>query len=276
MSKVEKVKTDLDYNNGKGILPEGAFRISASQFNTFMSYPHQWFREQVLGESGFIGNTGSVLGTCVHYIAEKVGKGEHPDVAQIEQYIENHSNPIEFPDVDVHVVRAQYKLMGETLVNQYILQNKPYRVEEFISTELYKGIYPSGSCDAVDGSDDSACIVDYKTYSSKTKPKAIPMNYKYQLLMYAYIYTEQGINVDRIRLVYVNRYIDGGISEKTGKPLKSYAPEVTVLTESITKDDLDFIESVMCLCSETYLKYKEDPSLGYLLYRDYRLKTEGN
>ena len=46
------------------------------------------------------------------------------------------------------------------------------------------------------------------------------MNYKYQLLCYAYIYTKQGVDIDRIRLVYVNRPIAGGISEKTGKPLK--------------------------------------------------------
>ena len=156
--------------------------------------------------------------------------------ATLDTKMENGEYPLN-TDVDVDEVRAQYKLMGETLVNQYVLQNKPYRVEEFVSHEMYPGIFPSGSCDAVDGSDHSACIVDYKTYSSKTKPKAIPMGYKYQLLIYAYIYREMGVHIDRIRLVYVNRYIDGGISEKTNKPLKSYAPEVTVLTESITDDD---------------------------------------
>jgi len=271
--KQSKPVTELDYNNGKGELPEGALRISASQFNGFMSYPHSWYRENILGEDGFKGNTASVIGTCVHYIAECVGKDKTPKVSEIEQYIENHSNIIEYPDVDVHEVRAQYKMMGEVLVNQYVLPNKPYRVEEFVSMELYPGVFPSGSCDAVDGTDSSACIVDYKTYSSKTKPKSIPLHYKYQLLIYAYIYESMGVNVDRIRLVYVNRNIDGGVSEKTGKPLKSYAPEVTVLTETITQEDLDFIESVLCLCSETYLKAKEDPSLVHLLYKDMRLKV---
>jgi len=248
-----------------------------------MSYPHTWYRENILGEEGFNGNTASVIGTCVHYIAEKVGKGEKPNVKEIEQYITNSATLdiltpenewVINPDVDVDEVRSQYKLMGETLVNQYVLQNKPYRVEEFVSHEMYPGIFPSGSCDAVGGSDHSAVIVDYKTYSSKAKPRAIPMGYKYQLLIYAYIYQQMGVNVDRIRLVYVNRYIDGGVSEKTGKPLKSYAPEVTVLTEGITDDDIDFIKSVLSLCSETYLKVKEDPSLAYLLYRDYRLKLD--
>ena len=54
--------------------------------------------------------------------------------------------------------------------------------------------------------------------------------------------------------------------------LKSYPPEVTVLTESITKDDLDFIESCLQLCKETYIQAEANPSLVHLLYRDMRLK----
>jgi len=80
--------------------------------------------------------------------------------------------------------------------------------------------------------------------------------------------------VDRIRLVYVNRNIDGGISEKTGKPLKSYPPEVTVLTESITEEDIEFIESCLTLCAETYEVAEDNPKLVHLLYRDMRLKGE--
>ena len=277
--KIDKPKTDLDYENGKGVLPEGAFRISASGFNGFMGYPHNWFRENVLGEQGFTGNTASVIGTCVHYIAEYVGKGEQPDIEQIEQYITNQETDDygEFNlDVDVHEVRAQYKIMGETLVNQYVLPNMPTEVEPFVFYELQPGYFPSGSIDALQGTKDSksTMIIDYKTYNSKTKPRAIPMNYKYQLLIYAYILNKMGYVVDRIRLVYINRYIDGGISEKTSKPLKSYAPEVTVLTESITDEDMDFIESVMNLCVETTQLALEKPELAYLLFRDYRLKEK--
>lgn len=271
MSKTDKPKTDLDYNDGSGFLPEGAFRISASQFNGFMSYPHNWYRENVLGEKGFMGNTASVLGTCVHYIAEMVGKGSHPDIAQIEQYITNESTlPDGTPneDVDASVVRANYEQMGSVLVNDYLLHNIPTKVEPFVLHELQPGYFPSGSIDAIDGS----CIVDYKTYNSKTKPKSIPLHYKYQLLIYAYICQKMGMEISRIKLVYVNRNIDGGISEKTQKPLKSYPPEVTELTECIDADDMDFIESCMNLCCETVQKAKEQPELAYLLFRDYRLK----
>lgn len=266
----------LEYNNGTGELPEGSLRISASQFNTFMGYPHQWYREQVLKEEGFTGNTSSVIGTIVHACAAAVANGDEVKLDEIETFIDTYSSSIKYPDVDTSEVRTHYKLMAETLINNYVLTANKFMVEEFVKHEILPDIFPSGSIDLVEGSKSSAMIVDYKTYNSKTKPKTIPMNYKYQLLIYAYILNKNGINADRMRLVYVNRLIDGGLSEKTGKPLKSYYPEVTVLTESITKEDLDFIESVLTLCAETYKKSKEDPSLVHLLYRDMRLKQEGD
>lgn len=272
MTKPTKPATALDYYDGSGDLPENGFRISASSFNSFMSYPHQWYREKVLGESGFDGNTASVIGTCVHYIAEMVGQGLPVEKDEIEQYITNQSDN---PEVDCDIVRDQFPVMAERLVNDYLQENLPYRVEEFIQCQI-GNFFPSGSCDAVTGSDESACIVDYKTYNSKTKPKSIPLSYKYQLLIYAYIYTKTGVTVDRIRLVYVNRPVDGTyISDKTGKMCgKIHPPEVTVLTESIDQDDLDFIESLLNLCAETTQLALDKPELAYMLFRDRRLKID--
>ena len=263
---MSKVPTELDYQGGMDKLPEGVFKISPSSFSRFMERPHFWYREQILGEGGFEGNTASVIGTLCHYVAEKVAKGLVPDKEQISQYVLNHKDN---EDVDPIEVLSQYKPMAERLVNDYVLKNMPEIAEDFIAYDLGDGVWTAGSVDAFD----NGCIVDYKTYNSKSKPKVIPMGYRYQLLIYAYIYTKLGYEVDRIRLVYVNRNIVGEISEKTGKQMKSYPPEVTVLTESITKDDLDFIESLLTMCKETYLKAKEDPSLVHLLYRDMRLKV---
>ena len=264
--KNKKPTTELDYYTGMDKLPEGAFKISPSSFSRFMDRPHEWYREQVLGEGTFEGNTATVIGTLVHYVAEKVAKGETPDKAAIAQYVANHEDNEE---VDTAVVLKEYVAMAERLVNDYVLPNIPEIVEDFVAYDFGNNVWVAGSVDAFD----NGMIIDYKTYSSKTKPKNIPMGYRYQLLIYAYAYHKLGYAVDRIRLVYVNRNIDGGISEKTGKPLKSYPPEVTVLTEAITQDDLDFIESVLTLCKETYLKAQEDPSLVHLLYRDMRLKV---
>jgi len=266
------MKTDLDYNDGSGELPEGCFRISASQFSKYMSHPHEWFRQQVLHEQGFTGNTASVLGTVVHYCAEMVGKGLHPKLDHINAYINKHACAMQHYDVDTQIVHASWRTMASTLIRDYVTPNKPLEVEPFVMYEILKGIIPSGSIDAIGGTKDSQIIVDYKTYNGKSKPKRIPPHYRYQLLIYAYICRKMGKPVDRIRLVYVNRHIDGGLSLKTGKPLKSYPPEVTVLTETLTSDDMDYIESLLLLCGETYETYLQDPSMAYLLYRDYRLK----
>ena len=230
-----------------------------------MDRPHEWYREQVLGEGTFEGNTATVIGTLVHYVAEQYAKGKIPDKEEMLQYIENMSK---LEDVNTEEVLADYKPMAEALVNGYVAKNMPKVVEDFVAYHLGDDVWVAGSIDAFD----NGCIIDYKTYNSKTKPRSIPMNYRYQLLIYAYICHKLGHEVDRIRLVYVNRPIIGGISEKTGKPLKNYPSEVTVLTETIGKDDFEFIESVLFLCRDTYLKSKEEPKLTYLLYRDYRLK----
>ncbi len=274
MLKPAHIPTALDYNSGKGILPEGSFRIGASSFSTFMDRPHQWYREQVLKEEGFKGNTSSVIGTIVHYCAEQKALGLEPSIVEIENYIKNHSISRIYPDVDTTIVRNTWKQMAMTLVNEYVLPNKNNleEVEPFVYKELYPGYFPSGSIDRVEKvGNDTYRIVDYKTYNSKTKPTSIPMYYKYQLLIYAFIYSKP---VSEIRLVYINRAIDGTyISEKTGKACgKIHPPELTILTESVTQDDLAFIESVLHLCIDTHKTSVENPHLTYLLYRDYRLK----
>jgi hypothetical protein len=195
------------------------------------------------------------------------GSNQKVDKEQINLYIDNFESN---EDVDCQYVRDTYKSMAEVLINDYVRYNMPTEVEPFVKYEMYPGYFPSGSIDNITGD----CIVDYKTYNSKIKPKTITVNYKYQLLIYAYICRMNGIDINRIRLVYINRPIDGRyISEKTGKQCgKIHPPEVTVLTEQITDEDIQFIESLLRLCIETVQTAKANPNLVYLLFKDYRLK----
>ena len=257
----------LEYNKGPGLLDGTKFKISPSQFSKFMERPWDWYREQILGESSFNGNTATVIGTIVHYCAEMKALDREPSKTDIEWYIQEQTKDNE--DVDAKEVRKAYPEMAMRLVNDYVLKQTFTEVEPYVSTKLGSATV-SGSIDAVQGS----MIVDYKTYSSKVKPRVIPKNYRYQLLIYAWIMTQNEKPIDRIRLVYVNKAIDGGISEKTGKPLKSYPPEVTVLTESIGEEDLEFIESVLTICVETYDAAIDLPNIVHLLYKDMRLKEK--
>lgn len=250
--------------------PEGChFKFSPSQFPNFVQTPHSWYRTEVLGENDFSHNTSTVIGTIVHYCAEMVARGEDVDQDMIEDYIDSLD---EHEDYSREKVRHHWKAMAEELVNSYVLEHQMLAVEEQVGVELRNGYAPAGCIDRIEGSKEDCMLVDYKTYNSKTKPRALAKNYKYQLLVYAWILKKLGYNPTRIRLVYVNRHIDGGVSEKTGNPLKSYPPEVTVLTEVITDEDLDFIESLLDLAIDSVEAAKAHPELVHVIFHDPRLK----
>lgn len=250
---------------------EGATVFSPSQFSSFIEKPYKWYREQILGEAGFTGNTSSVIGTIVHAIAAAVARGEEVDKDAIESYI---SDKEVSEDYNPDIVRECYPEMAEALINGYVLQNKNnyLNVEMRLSSELTDGYFVGGTLDVLEGTEADAVLTDYKTYSSTRKPSTIPQYYKYQLLVYAVMALSNGFNVRRIRLVYVNRPIVGAISEKTGKQLKSYPSEVTVLTEELTEDDLDFIESLMYLAVDSCQASKKYPELRHVIWHDPRLK----
>jgi len=254
-------------------VPENCkFKISPSGFSKFIDKPWNWYRDEVLKENPFNGNTSSVIGTIVHYCAHMVAEGSPVDKEAIEEYIDS----IELSEVyDPAVVREQYLGMAETLVNDYVLQHEMFEVETQHSWEIEKGYYVAGTIDRLEGDKEDVRLVDYKTYNSKTKPKSIPAHYKYQLLTYARILKEKGYNVTRIRLVYINRNIDGGVSEKTGKALKSYPPEVTVLTEELQGDDIEFIENQLKFSIDSVKLSTEQPNLARFIYHDQRIGEDG-
>lgn len=250
---------------------DGKFKISPSAFSSFITTPHNWYGTEVLGEDSFSHNTSTVIGTIVHYCAEMVSQGEDVDVDLIEDYIESLE---EHDEYSWEVVRTHWKAMAEELVNSYVLEHTGsfMEAERQVCAEVENGYYAAGTLDRMDGTKDDCMLIDYKTYNSKTKPKAIPQYYKYQLLVYAWILTTLGYTVTRIRLVYVNRHIEGAISDKTGKKLKSYPPEVTVLTESITNEDLTFIQGLMELAVDSVEAAEQYPELLHVIFHDPRLK----
>ena len=253
-------------------LPDDAvFKISPSAFAKFITSPHKWYRDEVLKENPFTHSTSTVIGTIVHYCAEMVAKQEMVDKTDIENYIDSFEV---HEDYDPEIVRHQYPKMAEELVNSYVLENQMFEVETQHLLDIGDGYYAGGTLDRLEGEKGDCMIVDYKTYNSKTKPKAIPAHYKYQLLVYASILRNMGYNPTRIRLVYINRDIDGGLSEKTGKPLKSYPPEVTVLTETLVDDDFDFIESQMELAIDSLIATEKYPELTHIIWHDPRLKSD--
>jgi len=247
------------------------YKISPSQFSKFIEKPWQWYQEAMLGNGVFEGSTSSVLGTVIHVLAEKAAKGEPVDRSAVLTWL-NELDVTEETDID-EIVR-NYPEMSMTLINNYALKHKYLAVEQGVGVELTEDIIVAGTIDRLEGTDNDITIVDYKTYHSKTKPKSIVPTYRYQLLTYAWILKRLGYNPTRMKLVFVNRPIDGGVSEKTGKPLKSYPSEVTELVEEITEDDMNFIDSMIELFKDTIKVLEQYPELKHVIFHDMRLKEQ--
>jgi len=261
------MKDYFTYNPGS--FPAGSFRISPSQLSRFFDTTSQWFREQVLDEApAFTGSTASELGNCVHAAANMFFDTGTVDHVAILNYV----NSISDPEVDKSIISAQYPVMLETLLANFDPQQAT-DAELFISTELLPNIFVGGSIDLFDKA--RGIVYDYKTTGSLDTariPTSFPRSYYFQQLTYAYILKKNGYDVNYVKLLYITRANVNRVSPKTGKPMKDYPSEFHVVTEEITQEKLDFIESCLMLIAESVQAFKANPELQHIIAQDYRLK----
>jgi hypothetical protein len=251
------------YNSGKGIIPEEDFRISPSQVSRYFSETTNWFREFLLGEEGFVGNTASNLGNCVHAGAEMYVREGVVHHNLITDFITNLPE-----DIDKQRILTNYPIMLDTLISEYLRYNVPSQTELFLTHKLVEGVWVAGSVDAIRGSR----IVDYKTTSALTAPTKISRPYWFQQCLYVWLARKNGYSIDSFSLVFITAPQVGRISEKTGKPLKDYPSKVTVLTHLVTDLDMEIIDNTVKLIAGSVNVWKSNPELHYILAQDYRLK----
>lgn len=270
---MNEILKPLDYQeNYKDLIPEGNFRISPSSLYKFSKEKHNWFRSEILGERVFEANTSTILGTCVHRCAEvftKFKSNEERSILHTElpEYINSFKHRIDL-DVNLDYILEQYKPMGQALMDYLAITGIPEKSEDVIAAKLMDGVYVGGTADAVIGD----ILIDYKTTSKANPELIIPNHYKWQMLAYAWVYNKLGIPINTLRIIWITTNQVNRISEKTGKYLKDYPTQIIPVNYQITTEDMDFIEDYLKLIGETYLKYKQDPNLAYLLFSDYRLK----
>lgn len=254
-------------------IPGSTFRISPSQIGKFFSAPSIWYKDQVLGEKQFTGNTSTVLGTIVHALAESYAKGEPTSREEVEAFLMSQVKTRSVTDdpLDLDLIREMYPMLSSMLINDYIAQNKPTQVEYQTYAEILPGIHVGGSVDnrtdtfSSKGERVSGTIVDYKNVA--TAPTGgnngtIPFDYKIQLLAYAYCDRTQGILTDRLRLVY------------TVRPTKTLPARLFVVNHMITDDDWELIENTLMLIAETIQVSRSSPELTHLLFKSMKLKKE--
>lgn len=253
--------------NKDSTIPDTAFRISPSQISRFFDDTTSWYREFLLGEEGFTGNTSTELGSCVHAAAEMFVKEGVIHYDLINSYIDSLS-----AEFDQSFIRQQYPGMVDALLNSYLTTNIPTASELFLSSEILPNIYLAGTLDSI--APDNQTIVDYKTTSSKSPPSKISRPYYFQQLAYAYLARKAGYNINFIRLVFITTNETDRYSEKTGKRLKDYPSTVSIVNHQITPTDMEIIEHTIKLIAESVQTWQSNPDLRYLLAQDYRLKPK--
>ena len=237
-------------------LPDNCiFKISPSAISKFFEMPVVWYKEQVLGEVQFKGNTSSVLGSIVHGLAEQYAKGETSSREEIDKYLTKHKFNT---DVNINEVRNLYPDMAKTLINEYLRHNKPTEVERSMFKEIKDGVYLAGTFDNRTGT----TIVDYKNVATKPNTDKIPWNYYIQLMAYAWMCREEGIEIDKIRLVYIVR------------PTKTLPIRIFTVNQIINDDDYKAVEDVLELIASTILTINDEPHLIPLLFKSMSLKKD--
>ena len=171
-------------------MEEQGILLRASSVRSFFEVPSQWYKNHILGEDKFEGNTATVLGSVVHRYAECYFNGEEFD----ENMILDEANA----DIDVELIRSEFPAMCEVLERDYLsLIEVPEHIELYNSIER-DGVKFQGTCDAINGK----VLVDYKTSG---KPKKQMDEYVYQLNIYAYLVSLKGIEIDVLRVVNIAR-----------------------------------------------------------------------
>ena len=254
------------YNEGGSDIPEGAFKISPSQLSKFFSDTPQWYREHVLEEdSAFTGNTNSMLGNCVHGLAEMRYTEGAVDHHKVEEYL----STITDPEIDLNYIRQQYGVMADCLLDN-VVDRLPAggKAEPFLWYEVIPGYGVGGSLDMLQAEE----IRDYKTTGAMSPPKSIPRSYWFQQMSYVWLAKKHGYNIKRFVLDYITHNNVGRISPVTGKPMKDYPTTHTPLVHEVTDTDLEIIDNTLRLVSESVKAFKEKPEISYLLAQDLRLK----
>ena len=267
------------YNDGNGIIPDNCVKISPSRLIDFLEETHTWFRELIMKEDGFTGNTGSCIGNIIHYAAECTANKEPVDDKAITDYIASLPVKLDQPDptrnLDPSKVFDSYEAMLPLIID-YVTEYPPQATEGYLWKQMTPRVVLAGSFDARRKNPMSAkqIVIDYKTTADKLPPKKIEWKHKLQAWCYAYLLKQDEIEVDAIEIVYITRYHPGVVSAKTGKTGRDYQPTCTPLQVSFNQGNYDFIESIIKLAAETLEHFLDNPKTAYMLFRDYRLKNK--
>lgn len=167
--------------------------LRASSVRSFHDNGAVWYRQHVLGEDKFLGNTSTFFGSCLHKFAETY-------------YTLSPFNPHEIlndanEEVDKALILSELPITCKVFEEKYLNKHrKPDLMEHYMSIK-FGNITFQGTCDAW-YSDNGGVLVDYKSSSRATKDMS---QYLQQLQIYSYLLSTTGRETKKLRIVSIVR-----------------------------------------------------------------------
>lgn len=210
-------KEFFDYND---IKIKDKVRISPSGLGNFFNNPQYWYKQNILKDNKFSGNTQTVIGTIIHARIGAYWSNIQYDTDIEVEYLDTYKDN---PEVDEWKVADEVNKLWELLQIELVSIPRPDSIEHSIQFEIPNSKYfIGGTYDALRGD----TIIDIKTTS--TTPKSIKVSHRIQLLTYALTLKMQGINIDKIEVIYL---------------VKTKQPKIVILTEDINDNDYEWIKT---------------------------------
>lgn len=229
-------------------VPEGKFKLSPSSIGKYLENSLRWYKDHILFEKSFEGNTETVLGTVVHYLAECYVKGEEADEGDMLDYIKTEA--VKNPDVDANEVINNYQEMYTALYSDYLcyLNTNECIAEQYVRTE-YNEFIIAGSIDLQVGNK----LIDYKT--TKRKPSDMSTNHFLQLLVYTWIKHQNNEQIDSVEVIYIV------------KATKTLPSRVFSFKRTIEAEDLAFIDKLIKNMYKAVKLVEKDKELLEVVFR---------
>jgi hypothetical protein len=236
-----KYKDFFEYND---IQEEGKFRISPSSFSSFYENSGSWYKQNVLKENTFKGNTATVVGTILHARIGAYWTGVTWDTETEMDYIAKYDDN---PEVDCWKIADLVANLWDIVPDHLSQMDKPIEVEQEVKFSIPNSDYIlAGTFDYLRAD----TIGDIKTISQT--PKAIKVNHRIQILIYELIRRMNGLEpISKMEVLYL---------------VKTKKPKIVTLVDTITEDDITWIKAEVKNMIKRLDMAKEDDSMVELLF----------
>ena len=270
MVEINKYLNGTYASETKAFRKQGGIVLSPSGIAKFFNEPNEWYMDRI-GKTTFDGNSNTVLGNAIHGAIDAYWAGDEVTEADVELWVqiayETQMNEVvgkdkfgnDIPKVDIDFVMQNFKQMFIVWESEYAGKYpKPDLREHPVRMDVQEEPVPMILAGTIDGyEEDRKVVIDYKTCGRK--PAGITESHRLQLTSYAFAMIAEGIEVDTIRAVYVQR------------PTKTLPARVWIFDEELDDKMLLTMVDTIEMMKGSWNAALEYPDLTKYLFRPNRV-----